>query len=160
MRYASLLVTALAIGCATAPDPVSHYDSMHRLAPKASCGTGISKRTAICVTDLEGFLTYHKAPDLPFPGSGVARHEFIESYAQLITDLDSLRYSIAGSEEESGAHSPLSGTMLTGRELAALRASLSQKFDVLDVNRDGSIDKKDDCNRDNMITREDLFERI
>jgi len=157
MRYASLLITALTIGCATAPDSVSQYDSIHRLAPKASCGTGISKRTAICVTDLEGFVDYHNSPNLPFRESRVTKSEFVESNLKLVRDLDSFRYSIAGSDETPVAPSPLSGTTLRKRELAALRASLSQKFEVLDVNRDGSIDKKDDYNRDNMITREDFF---
>lgn len=144
-QYLPLIITALTISCATSPDYVSPVSPV-KLVDKVSCGMGRNTRSEVCVTNLDGFIRYHKQPTHLSPSNGrVTKSEFLKSYERLVADA-----------EEPIPYTPLSGTPISRTEFADIKRWLSRQFDGIDVNGDGSIDKKDDANNDNMITAEDI----
>lgn len=157
-KYLPLIITALSASCATSPDYVFPV-SPGRLVDKVGCEAGKNTRYGVCVADLDGFIRFHKEQDSSSPSNreGVTKPEFIGLYERLIVDLDALRYSIATSENEPVAGTPLSGTPISRIEFAYIKRELSRRFDSIDLNGDGSIDEKDDVNGDNRITAEDIF---
>ena len=88
-KYLHLLITALTSSCATSSDYVSQVSPVG-LVDKVSCEKGRNSRSEFCVTNLDGFIRYHKEQDYVSSSNRgrVSKPEFIGSYEETFTDDD------------------------------------------------------------------------